>query len=107
MTTEWFQQQSPKYKAFIRRILVTSCPECFTEISGWKKETEDDSAFLTISVISVHDALWHKSLKGRLKTAWIALKGDPAADISFDTQNEVDAFCAHLQEVSRETFAKE
>ena len=72
-------------------LFLTSCIGCAVRIVAFKDEDERmDSAYITW--LSKHSHLYQNSWRGRLRLAWIALRGKPIEDISLNMTSDIEAF---------------
>lgn len=100
---EWFRQVNPKYKECVRRILTTSCFDCFIDICGWGDAERPQDAFMSIGALSGHGP-FQETWQGRVRAAIAALRGRASHDIDFSTKEEAMAFASHVIQVADETW---
>ena len=72
-------------------LFLTSCLGCAVRIVAFRNEDERmHSAYITW--LSRHSHLYQNSLRGRLRLAWLALRGKNIEDIVLDTTGDILAF---------------
>lgn len=74
-------------------VFLTSCLGCAVRIIAFKDNDERlNSAYITW--LSDHSHLYQSSWRGRLRFAWLALRGKPISDIWLDIMEDVEKFNA-------------
>ena len=72
-------------------LFLTSCIECAVRIAAFRDEDERmHSAYITW--LSQHSHLYQNSWRGRLKLAYLALRGKNISDIDLNTTEDILAF---------------
>jgi hypothetical protein len=124
-----------KHSVDYRKLVETSCPECFFDVVADALETDtvtggsipgvvevahdtqspkhdpqcarNDEAKLFVTLLSAHHNQWLNRWRTRLQRAWRALRGYSIDELTILTREDLDNLITALQEAGEIAFGKD
>ena len=87
----------------VARFIELECGDCIVRVEAWRPDSVEDG-WVYVELISNQRAIYSRSLKGRLKEAWGALRGHGGFGFELFTREDIQAMVQAIQEMSREAF---
>jgi len=81
-----------------RLFVPTTCMECVIQVVAFK-DVDPRANSIHISTLSSSYHMYNRTLKGRIRNAWCALKASPMPDIDLMTNEDIAEFRNVMSEI--------
>jgi len=92
----------------IIRYIDLMCGDCVIRVETWRPTGENTAwgtdGWIYVDFMSNGQAIWSRSFKGRIKTAWGILKGHGIFGFEMFSRDEVQAVIDALEGSQKEAF---
>lgn len=95
-----------KFKGLLKSYVMTECDDCLLSITGMV-EKDKWAGEIYIGEMSGHARDYDLSLYGRLRNAWMALRGCPVEAISIDSPATLKRLTKALYATSKKVWTKD